>query len=449
MELISFLTVVLPLLTGPQTLEMAVADSVARVEVRLDGERLAELTEPPWTVSYDLGDELLPHRLEAVALGSGGDELGRKVQWLNVAESVAAASLAVVEADDGSQVVEATWDHANDASPLKVLVTCDGEPLRLDGGVWRLPPFADDALHVVRAELTFAGGLMARAGIVAGRHLTGRNELTAVPVEITDGDLPDVSAMDGWFSVDGEPVQAVAVDNPSAEVVVVLDEEIDNPWFKMTARERKHGGAASSGGWSSTAGTTSDVRRSRATEERAVADLSETTTVRILSAVPTDEAAPDELFESSRAYAAPAGHVLMQLPDLRPKATGGQQTLADAVAMAGRMAASGNPRRAVLVLVSRDLEDASAHTPDAVMSYLRALRVPLEVWSPESRKVKDSDWGSVQRISTVRQFDAALRDLQNRLEAQRIVWVRGAYLPQEVELGSRANGVELAGASFD
>ncbi len=449
MELISFLSVFLPLLTGPQPVELAVADSVARVEIRLDGEQVAELSEPPWIVSCDLGEALLPHRLEAVAFDGDGSELDRAERWLNLTERVASVSLAIKPADDGGQLVDVSWDHAEGLKPARVSVTMDGEPLKLDGG-WRLPELTDEGLHLVRAELTFPGRETFSHEILVGRALEGSStELSAVAVE-ADSELPEPSAMKGWFTAGGEPLEVVSVEKPEAEIVVVFDEAVDDPWFKMTSRERRHGGAASSGGWSSTSGVTSDIRRSRATEERAVNDLPDGVNLRILSALPAggeEGTVERSVFEPSRVYPAPRGEVLLRLPDVRPKVkTDSAQTVADAVAVAGRMAATGSPRRAVLLIVTRDLEDASTYTPEQVEGYLEALQVPLEVWTPEKRKVKDTGWGKVERVSNMRQLDAALRTLEKRLGNQRIVWVRGAHLPQEIELAGSASGVRLAGA---
>jgi hypothetical protein len=169
--------------------------------------------------------------------------------------------------------------------------------------------------------------------------------------------------------------------------------------------------------------------------------------LRLLSAVPAsgDDQTDRSVFEPSDRYPSPRGEVLLHLPDARPKVDGGAQTVADAVAVAGRMAATGSSRRAVLLIVTRDLEDASTYSPEQVQGYLEALRVPLEVWAPERRKVKGTGWGKVKRVANLRQLDAALRTLERRLESQRIVWVRGAHLPQSIELAAGVSGVRLAG----
>ena len=65
----------LGLVSGPQVVEVAVAERVATVELRLDGRAVGRLAGPPWRAEVDFGDALATHRLEAVArsrTGTGG-----------------------------------------------------------------------------------------------------------------------------------------------------------------------------------------------------------------------------------------------------------------------------------------------------------------------------------------------------------------------------------------
>ena len=61
-ELISILSLFIPLVTGPHPVELAVADRVARVELLLDGQQVAELSAPPWIVWVD--GAYLPQEIE-------------------------------------------------------------------------------------------------------------------------------------------------------------------------------------------------------------------------------------------------------------------------------------------------------------------------------------------------------------------------------------------------
>jgi hypothetical protein len=50
----------------------------------------------------------------------------------------------------------------------------------------------------------------------------------------------------------------------------------------------------------------------------------------------------------------------------------------------------------------------------------------------------------VEDISSSARLEAAVARLKADLAAQRIVWVEGRYLPQEITLARNASGLELA-----
>ena len=54
-------------------------------------------------------------------------------------------------------------------------------------------------------------------------------------------------------------------------------------------------------------------------------------------------------------------------------------------------------------------------------------------------------WGGAEDISTLAKLEDAAERLRAELDSQRIVWVEGRHLPQEIRL-SPAAGVELVGA---
>ena len=66
--MIEFLTLFLGIVAGPQKVVVAADTQVAGVELRLDGETIAALEMAPWEFEVDFGTELLPRKLEAVAL---------------------------------------------------------------------------------------------------------------------------------------------------------------------------------------------------------------------------------------------------------------------------------------------------------------------------------------------------------------------------------------------
>ena len=80
-----------------------------------------------------------------------------------------------------------------------------------------------------------------------------------------------------------------------------------------------------------------------------------------------------------------------------------------------------------------------------VRRYLEKVRVPLFVWAlvdPPSRPDL-TRWGAVEDIRTVARLRKAFRALEENLESQRIVWIDGKHLPQEIVLSEKAVGIEL------
>ena len=92
---IEFVTLLLGLVAGVQTVAVDPDPAVAAVELRLDGAGVGRRTEPPWRFVVDLGAELSPHHLEAVAFDAHDDEVGRAHQWLNLPREAAEARLAL------------------------------------------------------------------------------------------------------------------------------------------------------------------------------------------------------------------------------------------------------------------------------------------------------------------------------------------------------------------
>jgi hypothetical protein len=124
---------------------------------------------------------------------------------------------------------------------------------------------------------------------------------------------------------------------------------------------------------------------------------------------------------------------------------------ADAVAMAGQMAHFSQRRRAVVLLLGSDPEDQSEYTPEEARSSLRKLQVPLFVWSTAS-ELPVSGWGDVlllgspkKRSKQARNLEEAVALLERALERQRVVWLAGKHLPQDIVLSEEAAGVGLAG----
>nr|HRC87176.1 hypothetical protein [Thermoanaerobaculia bacterium] len=123
------------------------------------------------------------------------------------------------------------------------------------------------------------------------------------------------------------------------------------------------------------------------------------------------------------------------------------QQLTEALAVAGMMASERGRRRAVVLVVGRDAADRRSLPPAEVRRYLRTIGVPLAVWSVDSRReLWPQDWRPVIDTSTFGKLSDAVTGLKQELDRQRIVWVKGKYLPQSIQLSSKAHGLVLLSA---
>lgn len=102
----------------------------------------------------------------------------------------------------------------------------------------------------------------------------------------------------------------------------------------------------------------------------------------------------------------------------------------------------------VVAVVDSSAASRSSRSLSEARAYLRSLHVPLEIWTPIARRKLPDEWadaGLVHVDTPDRLIDAA-QGLRQTLDRQRIVWLEGTYLPQEIVLTSRApEGVTFAG----
>ncbi len=443
--MIAFATLFLGLVLGVQPVEVMVAPEVARVDLLLDGELAQRIEAQPWRVPCDLGRTLAPRRLEAVAFAADGREVGRAAQWLNLPRPPAEAQLLLEGGQDGKGVVgRLSWDSIADREPTAVVLTLDGRPLAVeDPRRFALPTHDPEQLHLLRAELTFAGGVSSVLEATFGGTYADRIErdLTGVPLALDrDRELPEAAGMTGWLSRDGETLEVVAVDVGPADVLVVRDQGAQPDLDGLTGwrHSLRRSGLGLGGPGVAVVGPPS---------YRFVARLARDHRLRLISTFERTLRRPDysvQLFTPSDVYTADEGGLLWLLQSVRatpPRSAA--QRLADAVAAAGVEAAAGARRRAVLLVLGADPADASQFDPETVRGYLRALRVPLVVWRA-SRTTAATAWGEAIDVSTVTRLETAAKELRRALERQRIVWVEGTHLPQRITLTDRAQGVSLA-----
>ena len=80
--MIAFVTLFLGLFYGPAEIELSAAPGVERIELYVDGDLVSELTGP-WVAKFDLGPEIVPRELVAVAKDAEGRRVGEVRQWIN------------------------------------------------------------------------------------------------------------------------------------------------------------------------------------------------------------------------------------------------------------------------------------------------------------------------------------------------------------------------------
>ncbi|MEM7353700.1 MAG: hypothetical protein AAF657_23075 [Acidobacteriota bacterium] len=446
--MIAFASLFLGLIVGPEPVELLVDEAVARVEIRLDDRLVGELSGEPWSIVCDFGEALEPHELIAVAYDHGRRELGRARQWVNLPRSPAEASLMLEGGERGRGVTaRLSWQSVVATEPVSIEVSFDGRPLTVkDPRRIPLPAHDPEQLHFFRAELDFSANVTTVLETVFGGSYGDRLnvQLTAVPLVLERGaELPDLSQLRGRLHTEGRALRVVAAEEGPAEIVVVRDEAI-RPILDRIGR------------------TSDKTLRQRA---RVGFKSQAARSLRFRMALPKDhlirfvwpfsqrqpQARPAfDVLIPSQAFTAQDGGLYWLLTEFSPPAgVGPDPRLADAVAVAGLLAAGRNRRRAVVLVTGRAVDDTSLFRPEAVRHYLESLRVPLFVWSPEpetqpASRTRRSPWGPVTDISSLNKLEQAVRELVQRLDRHRIVWVEGVHAPAAVTLAGAEDGMRLA-----
>ena len=119
------------------------------------------------------------------------------------------------------------------------------------------------------------------------------------------------------------------------------------------------------------------------------------------------------------------------------------QKIADAVAVAGLYLNHSASPRAVLLILGTGPDRASTYSPIEVRGYLEATNVPLFVWTTSPGEYADT-WGETTAVTSASEFNKAWSSLQRHLDSQVILWLDGAYLPNDIELSPTARELALA-----
>lgn len=428
--MIEFVTLFLGLSVGYQSLELLAGPEVARVEIRLDDEKIQELRSPPWRTAIDLGPILQPHELSAIAFDRTGRESGRARQWINRPRPAAEAALVLEGGLSGrGRRARVTWHATAGPSPTKWTVTFDGMRLAVeDPRSFELPAHVPEQVHFLRVELEFRRNVTAVSEVFFG----GKNkdetqaELTAVPVVLTAGKkLPPLAALDRLFVEGVKPLHVVAAEEGPSEVVVVLDGSADS-FLANLGKEALFSGQ----------------RRMRfGTDQR----------TRIVWPTPEKREHSGfvhQVFPMSEDLGGADGGLLWLLNHVRRVPDVPRQRLAEAVAVGAVSVAGRNRRRAVVLVLGDHPRDRSDIPTAEVKRYLERLGVPLFVWSvvPQERRLRSLDWGDVVDASTRRLMARAVDHVIESLKRQRIVWVEGRVPPQNIVIAGRPDFIALAGS---
>lgn len=439
--MLAFLTLFLGLVSGLRTVDLAAGESVAAVEVRLDGKTVGRLTRTPWSLNVDFGETPKPHELSAIAFDAEGKEVAKAFQKINLPRSLAEATLLLLPGKGGKgRFVRLSWQCAVAAAPTRVSVTFDGKPIPSpDPARIPLPEYVPEQLHFMRADLDFPRNVTASAEATFGGQNRDETqaELTAVAV------LPDgkkLPPLDGVFAARGAPLKVVAAeDDGPAEITIVLDEAARPVLATLAARYES--------------GRTVDPRPLAFTSGmqvlRRIAPLRSLQRVRFVW--PLTETFETggmrfEIFPRSEDYDRDTGGLLYLLTHVFAPGVPPRPRLADAVAVAALSAVARNRSRAVVLLLGGS-DDASRLSPAGARSYLSALGVPLFVWTAGTAgRSAGAAWAGatdLADVSTAALFDKASDRVLAHVGRQRIVWVEGVHLPQDIGLSASASGLTL------
>lgn len=433
--MIEFATLFLGLVFGSQQVELLIHEQVDVVEVYLDHQVVGRLDEPPWHLTVELGEELAPHVLQAIAYDSEGEELDRVEQWINFFTQQTEVSLLVSPRQDGDGLqAQVAWESVSEQlEPTSFRIELDGEPLEVeDPRQFDLPPIDRGQVHLLRVDLQFSETLQAAAEAIFGGPYSDEidTELTAVPVHFDrPKKLPSLEEMQDWFLDQGQAVVVKAVEESQVDIVVVRDVTTVAAMRKLYPRPSKYQP------FRRTSGQILD------------SPLKKSHSIRFITPVARQierEGYQYQIFPPIGPFSREDGALLWLFSSVVPFDAEPQGLrLADAVAVAGMAAAQSGRRRVVVVIAGAEPEDHSQLSAAAVLRFLRRLHVPVALWTPISGVKQIAAWGPAVSISSRQALTSAYQDLSKQLDRQRIVWLEGRHLPQAIRLSPKAEGAHL------
>lgn len=397
MSQLVFLTFFLGLVSGPQTVSLNASPDIRAVAIFLDGQKVTTL-QAPFTGSVDLGSRLAPRQLMAIGYDEKGNELARATQVLNVPHPPAEATILLTE---GNRRAEIHWMEKAHEKPSEVRLTVDDQPVVLDDTLRAaLPPLDPAKPHVIQAEIRFPSGAVARREVT----MAGGSYSDSVDSELTPVVVKDVARPEKCFDA-----RVSAVEKSRAVVIFVKDPD---PRFVLRnfARFYQDGSYADS-----------EIVRNFA---RLDANTAASVVWPVMQLRAREGSPTMDVYDSNGGIDAHYFGMLWTVtrgnrsyPESAPR------RYANAVAVAGMMAAEQGTRRAVVLLLQPGHNDESSHDAATVREYLRSLDVPLRVWSVGATKGQRQAWGDVTDVSTQGRLAAAAKQLRDELASQTVVWL--------------------------
>ncbi len=414
---------------GSIPLELEVSEGVAAVALELDGERVARMSGPSWSGELDLGAELSPRRLTAIALDANDREIARQTRFLNTYRPSAGVEYVLHRNSKGWLTqLELAWPLRGRARPGPFAVSVDGKAVDADdpSSVW-LAPLDPSRFHVIEVVVQYSDGTVARDWLgFGGPYLEGGSgRLTPLQLEVGDGlsaiSPEQVSATSGAGSV-----RVVAVEAGESEVIVVRDTATAQRAGTL-APDRRLGGSLAGARDAETA------RRLHAVpiEADEWVRILNPGPARSTEALPT----PDQVKTRLTSDTPGAFGLLWHLRARDESIEAGAAWISDGLALAGGRLSTGRRRGAVVLVLAPDSDDgASRLAPEAALAYLDRLSLPLHVWFIGKGSSAPATWGDATEIRSPHTLEKALDELRAELDQRRVVWVEGQHLPGEVEL---------------
>ena len=457
----------------------------------------------------DFGRDLVPHELVAVAVDEDDAEVDRTRAWINVPRPVVDAGIVLgaparadegrdADGDTGGEEAETpetgrfaapvlpgsasvVWEAVDLPAPTAWTVELDGEELRDDDlDRFELPQVDPETIHFLTARLDFGDGIEARAhASFGGIHSDFvSTELTAVAVRRREEPrgrsekLKDPGDLAGWFlDGKGREIPVVALDRrPRGSIVLVVDPAAREslPRLALVMDRRRRRVVVQRLGLDDRVLYLRPAARRVAGEHQLfdafqplVYSLADrrmdfvrvvTLAVQFVHAEGEgrSEDGEDHVVklrqEDLRALQEGDEHRSGASPWQDTAASGPPRRLADAVAVAGMLAAEGRRARAVVLVVGAQGGE-SRLLPQQARGYLRALGVPLFVWRsvmPEVAKgglAELPEWPDARPLIRAGDFIERVGELRDDLDTQRIVWLDGTHLHRNLSLSEEARAV--------